>query len=314
MDPGRRSAGKGAITLLASKASGARLAEGLLERYPGLLRRIITFDDSSDSRSSLASFQAIADSGQGEVHIAPSSKAANEMLLKDPPDLCLVMGWYWLIPKALLQAVPKGFVGVHYSLLPKYRGSSPLVWALINGEHEVGFSIFSFSEGVDDGPIWRQDAIGVGEDDSIGDVLARLDERSNSALMRLIPGILDGSQHPEPQIASRATWCAQRLPEDGRIDWYQPATSVHNFIRAQSRPYPGAYTTLNGRTLRIWKARRHDDVYMGTPGQVARVTQEGVFVIAGYHQAVVVLEVEDESGVARPAHEVLDSIRIRLGR
>lgn len=302
------------ITLLASKASGARLAEGLLARYPDRLRRIITFDDSADSRSSLQAFQAIGASGGVAVQVAPSATAANALLQEDPPDLCLVMGWYWLIPKGLLTSVRRGFVGVHYSLLPRYRGSSPLVWALINGEREVGFSIFSFGEGVDDGPIWHQEEVPVAEDDSIGDVLARLDDRSHDALLKLVPAILDGSRRPDAQNASRATWCAQRLPEDGLIDWHQPAASVHNFIRAQARPYPGAFTTLNGKPIKIWKARRHESVYMGTPGQVARVTRDGVFVIAGYHQAIVVTEVEDASGVSRPAHEVLDSIRIRLGR
>jgi methionyl-tRNA formyltransferase len=125
--------------------------------------------------------------------------------------------------------------------------------------------------------------------------------------------MLSGERVPRPQTSHGASWCAARTPDDGRIDWQQPAVRIHNFIRAQSRPYPGAFTSLDGNALHIWSSRRHDATYMGTPGQVAHVAADGVLVIAGDHRAIRVTEVQAPGEPPRPAHEVLNSVKIRLG-
>src|SRR5262249_7680476 len=102
-----------------------------------------------------------------------------------------------------------------------------------------------------------------------------------------------------------------RQPADGNIDWTQPARDVFNFIRAQSDPYPGAFTYVDGQELRIWKARLFDDVYFGTPGQVARIASDGVTVVCGDHRALVLEDVE-MSGKRGRANELIKSIKLRM--
>ena len=225
--------------------------------------------------------------------------------------MCIVCGWYWLLRKEILESVPGGFIGIHYSLLPKYRGGAPLVWALINGEPEVGLSIFTFAEGVDSGPIWAQERIPVGPDDYISDVLERLEAKSIAALEATYPGILNGTTRPWEQEHTQATYCSMRQPSDGEIHWRAPAREVYNFIRAQSRPYPGTFTWLQGEKLVIWRARREESVYYGTPGQVSKVSADGVHVVCGDNRAVVIETVEQD-GIDMKAHKALKSVSIRL--
>jgi len=223
----------------------------------------------------------------------------------------MVSGWYWLLSPGILTSVQHGFIGSHYSLLPKYRGGSPLVWALINGEPEVGVSFFSFVEGVDAGRIWAQERVTVGPDDYVSDVLTRLEAATLATLDARYRAILSGEVQPVDQDHRGATYCAMRSPCDGQIYWRASAADVYNFIRAQSQPYPGAFTWLEGTKLTIWRARQDPAIHYGTPGQVAMVSPAGVHVICGDHRAIIVETVE-RNGVSEGAQKVLRSVSIRL--
>lgn len=170
------------------------------------------------------------------------------------PDLAIVIGWYYMIPKRIRDLFPLGVAGVHASMLPKYRGGAPLVWAIINGESSTGVSLFYFDDGVDTGDLVAQNKIRIGQDDTIATVYKRASAASVRLVSRYVPRMLNGTAPRQAQDHSEATVFPQRSPQDGLIDWSQSPTQIRNFIRAQTKPYPGAFTYINGKRVTIWSA------------------------------------------------------------
>jgi methionyl-tRNA formyltransferase len=187
--------------------------------------------------------------------IEVEGKMANyfDQLAKLEPDFLLVIGWYYMIPKSFRELAIKGCAGIHASLLPKYRGGAPLVWAMINGEKETGISFFYFSDGVDDGDLIAQVKFPIEESDTIKQLLDKTQQSSLRIIEEYIPKISNGtalrySQKGEP------TYVPQRKPEDGLIDWSWDKEKIKRFINAQTKPYPGAFTIIEGKKVIIWDA------------------------------------------------------------
>ncbi|PIE65032.1 MAG: hypothetical protein CSA26_05140 [Desulfobacterales bacterium] len=170
------------------------------------------------------------------------------------PDFFLVVGWYHLIPRLWRDLAPA--YGLHASLLPDYSGGAPLVWAIINGERFTGITFFRFEDGVDNGPIIAQKATTIFDEDDIATLYERIENIGLNLLQRNIPRIINGSLKLTPQNESFRRVFPQRSPEDGRIDWRRDSKEVYNFIRAQTKPYPGAFTYWNSKEIFIWKSRR----------------------------------------------------------
>jgi methionyl-tRNA formyltransferase len=170
------------------------------------------------------------------------------------PDLILAIGWYYMIPDQMMKLAGKGAIGIHGSLLPKYRGNAPFVWAMINGEKETGISLFYFEKGIDEGDIIAQKKIPIGEKETIRDILNKARGSSVEILLEYLPKIADGTAPRIPQDNSQATLFPKRTPDDGLIDWSWDAKRIHDFIRAQTKPYPGAFTYINNKKVIIWDA------------------------------------------------------------
>lgn len=169
-------------------------------------------------------------------------------------DLFLVVGWYHIIPKKIREIAPLGCVGIHASLLPKYRGGAPLVWAMINGENETGVSLFYFSDEVDAGDIVGQKKFPIKHDDTIREVLLKAEESGINLIDEYLPKISNGTASSMQQNNNEATRFPQRNPNDGEINWEWDKMRIKNFIRAQTKPYPGAFTIINGKKVIIWDA------------------------------------------------------------
>ncbi len=168
------------------------------------------------------------------------------------PDAFLVAGWYHMVPKSWRDLAPA--YGLHASLLPDYSGGAPLVWAMINGETQTGITLFQMDEGVDSGPIVGQAEEPIYADDTIATLYARIEQRGLDLLADALPRLVDGSAVLQPQPAEGRRVMPQRSPEDGRIDWSADSGFLERFVRAQTRPYPGAFSVLDGARLTVWAA------------------------------------------------------------
>lgn len=296
---------------MGSKQLGLRVLKEVHALAPDKLAGILTIDDRSDVRTKFDEFEEFSKESGLRMVVAANRKHSEQVIKDIAPDLCLVVGWYWLIGASILSSVPRGFVGIHNSILPKFRGGSPLVWAMINGDSEVGFSLFSFTPGMDDGPVWAQGRVSVDVHDDISAVLERLENKTVEVLRQAYLPLLNGQLEPFEQKHDDASYCAQRLPTDGNIDWRRSAYDVYNFIRAQSEPYPGSFTYLDAMQVKIWKAKLFDKTYFGTPGQIARISSEGVYVVCGDDRAIVLDEIEIGGNRGRAA-DLIKSIKGRF--
>jgi methionyl-tRNA formyltransferase len=170
------------------------------------------------------------------------------------PDLILAAGWYFMIPASIRSFANLGCLGIHASLLPKYAGGAPLVWALINGEKKAGVSLFYLDRGVDTGDIAAQRRITITSADDIDTLYKKVTVASKKMLVKALPKIKNGTIKRSKQNLRLRTVYPQRNPDDGLIDWAQSSEEIRNFIRAQTRPYPGAFCYTDSRKLKIWKA------------------------------------------------------------
>ena len=232
-------------------------------------------------------------------------------------DLILAVGWRYLIPHSVHARARLGAFVLHDSLLPRYRGFSPTVWALVNGEPRAGATLFRMADEVDAGPIVDQAATEVGPDETVAEVMERITGLYLALLERNLGRLRSGAAEATPQDERLATFTCKRLPEDNRIDWSAPTRRVHDLVRAVTRPYPGAFTTLAGRVLRVWSSRRVESVRRfegAVPGRVTRVLPgEGVAVLAGDGE-LLLGEVQLEGEAPARADRVVRSLSATLGR
>ncbi len=175
-----------------------------------------------------------------------------DQIKKYSPDIIIVAGWYFMIPKSVLEIPRLGTWGLHASLLPNYAGGAPLVWSLINGEKITGVTLFKMESGVDNGDIIGQDSFNISETDTIRTLLNKSLTSSKNLLTKFLnkSKILFKKQNPD-----KIKVFPQRKPEDGLIDWSDSVDKIDRFIRAQTKPYPGAWTIIHDKKVTIWDAK-----------------------------------------------------------
>jgi methionyl-tRNA formyltransferase len=178
------------------------------------------------------------------------------------PDVAVVVAYGKILPGSLLDIPPLGFVNVHFSLLPEYRGAAPVQRAIMDGVEKTGVSIMVLTEGMDEGPVLATETVEVGDDDTAGAVGDRLADMGGRLLVTTLGAYASGHLTPVPQDDGRATYAPKVATEEARIDWNQPASRIHNLVRGLN-PAPGAWTTLRGDRLKVFATRR------GSPSGVA---------------------------------------------
>jgi len=199
-----------------------------------------------------------------------------------------------ILPQSLLEIPRHGFLNVHASLLPKYRGAAPIQWALINGETETGLSIMQTAAGLDTGPVRLARRLGIAPDDTAPALAAKLAELGAEALLEALALLEAGSLPSTPQDDSLATLAPLLQKEDGRIRWEDPANAIVNRFRGVFG-WPGSWTRQQGRLLKVHALA--PVVAEGEAGTVLSVDSGGVTVAAG-QGAVLLSEVQPE-GKAR---------------
>lgn len=295
------------VIFVGSKSLGYTVLKTMYRLAPEQLDACITMGDGKDHRSCRKEIKEFCLENQIPCFEVAGNCDISGIIADRKPDICFVVGWYRMIPERVIRLVPQGFLGIHNSLLPAYRGQAPLVWAMMQGEKEIGFSLFSFSDRMDEGKIWAQEKVQIDEDTYIADVLQEFDKLAESLFEKVYLRILLGEVQPLPQ-SGVVSYGGKRCPASGRIDWKEDALKIVRGIHAQSDPYPGAYTIWNGKKLTIWKARRFQYDFFGVPGHVGLILDGDIVVACGGNTAIILEEVEYDGfrGVARKLIKSLD--------
>lgn len=298
---------------LGSKKFGLQIFKALYAASSDVKWTILCPPDLDDIRTHYDEFLEYAKSNNLDLSVAVSPEMVTQYVIDHQPDVVVVCGYYRILPAAMLEAVPEGVWGIHNSLLPAYRGGSPLVWQLINAEPEIGSSFFRFTDGMDDGPVLHQVRIQNAKKLDIREAMDQLEQAWIADLPEVWRHFCEGKAEPAHQNHSLATYCCQRNELDGCIDWEDPAEKIDCFIRAQAKPYPMAFFKHEEKRIRISKHQVDGRVTHGTPGQVFEVKSDYVSVCCGGNTLIRILQVED-GGIERNAAEILNSITVRLGR
>jgi methionyl-tRNA formyltransferase len=197
------------------------------------------------------------------------------------PDIIVANNWRTWLPPEVFDLPPHGTLNVHDSLLPAYAGFSPLIWALINGEAEVGVTAHRMNAELDAGDILLQRAVPVGPADTATDLFHRTVDLIGPIVRDGLDLIASGRAEWIPQNRADASFFHKRSLEDSRIDWTWPAEDLERLVRAQSDPYPNAFTYHRGERIRIVSAAVSEARYGGTPGRVFIREDDGVVIVAG---------------------------------
>jgi methionyl-tRNA formyltransferase len=182
------------------------------------------------------------------------SDEAIRLLEKIAPDIIFVIGWTEIVRKSVRDLAKYGCIGMHASLIPEYRGGSPVNWAIINGEERAGQTMFWLASKLDKGDLIDQEPVEISIHDTCGTVYKKVAEAGIKMLRRNMSPILEGAAPRLPQSELGKPVYPRRKPEDGLIKWDQSAKKVYDFIRAITHPYPGAFTMINKKKLFLWEA------------------------------------------------------------
>lgn len=202
-------------------------------------------------------------------------------------DVAVVIAYGRILPRAVLDAPRRGCVNVHASLLPRWRGAGPIQWAIAHGDAETGVCLMQMDEGMDTGPVLACRRTPIGPNETAGELGPRLAQMGADLLIEELGRWVAGDIEPQPQPTEGVTMAPLLQKEDGRIDWTRGAASVHDRARGL-HPWPGAFTTLAGRVLKVHRTRLVAGE--GEPGAVLRADTELVVACASGAIALDVLQ------------------------
>jgi methionyl-tRNA formyltransferase len=229
------------------------------------------------------------------------------------PDLIVVVAYGQILPQTILDLPKFGCLNVHTSLLPKYRGASPIQSAILNGETETGVTIMKMDAGLDTGPILstcRTPILPTDDSQTLHDRLAQLGAQ---LLVETIPDFIAGKISPQPQPTEGSSYAAKIKKEDGQIDWEKSAWEIWNRLRAFT-PWPGAFTFFpaqpKSQRLKIWKAEIVER--SGSAGKIILADKNGIVVACGQN-ALRVLELQREGGRRMNSAEFLAGCALKVG-
>lgn len=230
------------------------------------------------------------------------------MIAAQNPDVIVVTAYGKLLPKSVLEIPKHGCINVHASLLPKYRGAGPIQWSVINGEQKTGVTTMYMAQGLDTGDMILKRATAIGPEETAGELHDRLSILGAQLLSETLRLVAEGKAPREVQNDAESCYAPMLSKELGLIDFSKPAPEVHNLIRGLS-PWPVAYTLLDGRALKVHRARISD-----RKGENGVLLEDGALIIGcGGNTAVELLEVQYEGGKRMTAELFLRGHRLQKG-
>jgi len=235
------------------------------------------------------------------------------------PDVIVIIAYGQIIPARMLSISKYGWINLHASLLPKYRGAAPINWALANGETRTGLTTMRIDAGMDTGEVLLQRELAIGPAETAPELSARMSEIGAPLMEETLQGLATGSIVPRPQNQSEATLAPILKKEDGRIDWNRPAQEIYNRIRGFA-PWPGAFTTFRGQTCHVsGEPVTNPNFTVQFPGQANTVPgtllvgKDGLFVFCGTRTVLRVQSVKLEGRKPVGGADFANGARLKPG-
>lgn len=227
------------------------------------------------------------------------------------PEIIVVIAYGKILPKDILCIPPKGCINVHASLLPRYRGAAPINRAIINGEKTTGVCTMLMDEGMDTGDVLLRAEMPILIDETAEDLAKRLSIAGAELIVETLELVSNNALTPEQQDNSKATNAPILKKEDGRIDWKKDAAGVYNLIRGVY-PWPGAYTHIGSKVVKIHSGRVSDQSHGAAPGTVTDVSKDGITVECG-SGSFCITELQPENKRRMSAFDFIQGYRLKKG-
>jgi len=228
------------------------------------------------------------------------------------PELNVVVAYGQIIPSEIIYLPKHDSINIHFSLLPKYRGASPVQWALLNGESQTGITLFRLNEKMDQGDILAQKTVPIHPEENSKELEERLAKIGADFLVETVSKIK--TTDPVPQHHSRATYAPLIKKKDGQINWDKEARSIQNQVRAFN-PWPSAFTFLNSTRIKIIKAKdlKQKTETSGSPGEIIEISEKGITVGCGHNTLLLIEELQPENKKRMSAYSFSLGARIKPG-
>jgi methionyl-tRNA formyltransferase len=295
----------GRVVFAGAVHESAPALQAILDSRHAELAGLVTFpEETADKLAGAVDLVSMVPDGLPLIRTMDVNAPETVQLIRElKPDLLVVVGWTRLIRDELLALPTHGCVGFHASLLPLHRGRAPVNWSLILGEHETGNTMMVLAPGADLGDIVDQRRTPIYLDDTCATVYDRVGRLGADMLTVHLPALLTGTADTTEQDESEGDLMPKRTPAMGIIDWDRPPVEVHNWVRGQTSPYPGAFTHLDGRKVMVWATvPPMNNSYSGPPGTVLAIEAGGLRV-AVRGGSVVLARVSWAGGRPMPAAE-----------
>lgn len=234
---------------------GVRCLSVLLARGVNV-KLVVTHEDDPKENVWFGSVRRLAELNRIPVVVPenPNAPECVEKIAALKPEFLFSFYFRFMLKEPLLRIPRRGALNMHGSLLPKYRGRVPVNWAIIKGERETGASLHYMEVKPDAGDLVDQQAVPILPDDTALEVFNKVTFAAEVVLDRALPALIAGKAPRQPLDLKAGSYFGRRTAEDGRIDWRQPAQAVHNLVRAVAPPYPGAFSAVDGKALKILRS------------------------------------------------------------
>ena len=191
------------------------------------------------------------------------------------PDIIVVVAFGQILPKSILDIPKFGCINVHVSLLPKYRGAAPINWVIINGEEKTGVTTMYMDEGLDTGDMILTEEFDLDDEITAGELHDKMKDRGADVLIETLKQIEKGTAHRIPQNHEEFTYAPMMNKALGEINWSKSAREIHNLVRGVN-PWPSAYTTYEGSTMKVWKTEVLNETSDKESGTILKVDKDGI--------------------------------------
>ena len=286
---------------------------------PGIaVEAVVTQPDRPKGRGQEMASSAVKEAAlEAGLHVYQPEKiksdSAYDFFKRMQPDAVVILAYGQIVPMRLIEIPRLGWINLHGSLLPAYRGAAPANWAIANGETRTGLTTMQIDAGMDTGPILLQQEMEIGPEETAPELLARMAEAGAPLMVETLRGLERGEMKPQAQDGSKASLAPMLKKEDGRIDWSLSARQIYNRMRGFA-PWPGAYTSFRGQTCQVWgrQAEGAPANCAGDPGTL-HVTERELRVTCGLKSWLRVDEVQLEGRKRVSAREFTNGARLKAG-
>lgn len=281
------------------------------------LKLIFTKEDKRNARGNKIIYSPVKQFGlDNDIEVIQPKRMKDEEVIAKikeiNPDLIVVVAYGKILPKEIIDIPKYGIINVHSSLLPKYRGASPIHSAILNGDKESGVSIMYIEEGLDSGDVILKETCEITEDDTLGTLHDRLKELGAIGLEKALKLIEVGEVKAEKQDDSKATFVKPITKEQAKIDWNNTKEVIFNQIRGLN-PFPGAYThNEKNENIKIYKSEKLEKEYDGENGTVVEMTKKGP-VVKVANGALRLLEIKFEGKKLQSGADIVNGRKMAVG-